>query len=69
LKQFKGTVKLKELCKYMTIQHFGARETIIQEGDIGETFYIIYSGRVSVYKQQKSEFSDTVIMVEISPNF
>ncbi|CDW71126.1 cyclic nucleotide-binding domain containing protein [Stylonychia lemnae] len=66
LKQFKGTVKLKELCKYMRIQHFGARETIIQEGDIGETFYIIYSGRVSVYKQQKSEFSDSVIMTHLT---
>ena len=34
----------------MRIQHFGVRETIIQEGDMGDTFYIIYSGKVSVYK-------------------
>lgn len=65
MKQFKGTVKLKELCKYMRIQHFDTRETIITEGDIGDTFYIIYSGGVSVYKQQKNDFTDSVSLVNI----
>lgn len=54
LKQFKNSNKLRELCRYMMLQHFGARQTIFEQDDEGDCFYIIYSGRVSVYVNDKA---------------
>jgi len=53
LKQFKNSKALRELCRYMMLQHFNARDTIFEQDAEGDCFYIIYSGRVSVYVNEK----------------
>jgi len=47
--------RLPELCKYMRIRKYLANDTVINEGEIGDTFYIVYSGKLTVYKVAQSE--------------
>ena len=63
LKQFKGTPKLKELCKHLKVELYDEGQTIIQEGEYGETFYIIYTGRVTILKFKKNEITGMINMV------
>jgi CRP-like cAMP-binding protein len=42
---------------------FEEGQTIIQEGEYGETFYIIYSGKVTVMKFKKNEVTGIINMV------
>lgn len=51
LDKFRDTPKMKELCKQMTLLQLPKRELVFNEGDIGENFYIIYKGKVSVFKK------------------
>jgi CRP-like cAMP-binding protein len=53
LAQFKGTKKLTDLCREMRLEEFEEKNAIIREGELGEKFYIIYSGKVAVYKNTK----------------
>lgn len=36
LKQFKDSNKLRELCKYMMLVHFGANKTIFEQDEAGD---------------------------------
>ena len=65
LKQFKGTPKLKELCKHLKVEVYDEGQTIIQEGEYGETFYIIYTGRVTILKFKKNEITGMINMVKL----
>ena len=38
--------------------HFAKGENIIQQGEAGNTFYILYEGQVAVVKDGKEETSD-----------
>jgi len=53
LSQFKGTQKMKDLCKEMTLEIFEEGLAIIREGEVGDKFYIIHSGKVAVFKNMK----------------
>lgn len=46
---FADSEELRELCKYMEIVRFGNENTIFEQGDPGDNFYIIFSGKVSVF--------------------
>jgi len=53
----------------MRLKKYEVKDVIVNEGDEGDLFYIIHDGRVSVYKQERSEFSGAVHMkhlVELS---
>ena len=63
LKQFKGSSKLRELCKQLKVERYDEGQTIIQEGEYGETFYIIYTGRVTILKFKKSDATGQISMV------
>ncbi len=65
MKQFKGTPKLKELCKHLKVELYDEGQTIIQEGEYGETFYIIYTGRVTILKFKKNEITGMINMVRV----
>ena len=62
LKQFKDTNKLHNLCRYMTLLQLPVRHTVFEQGDPGDSFFIIYSGRVSVYVQENSSITGTQYM-------
>lgn len=66
LKQFKGTPKLRELCKHLKVERYDENQTIIQEGEFGETFYIIYTGRVTILKFKKNELTNQINMVPLA---
>ena len=57
LEKFKHTDKLKELCRYIALDSRGNRETIFEEGDPGDAFYVILNGTISVYVKVESEYS------------
>ena len=42
--------KLDKLCKVVNLERFTKGDPIIQFGEIGEKFYIVFSGSVQVYK-------------------
>ena len=51
--KFKNTGKLKELCRAMRLVTYIQDEVIIVEGEIGDKFYIVANGLVSVHKGSK----------------
>lgn len=46
----------------MRIRRYAEREAIINEGEIGDCFYIIHVGKVTIFKKQKLENSDKIVM-------
>lgn len=42
--------------KHMILQKFDPGETVIKEGDIGNDFWVILSGKVTVYKGRSLNF-------------
>jgi hypothetical protein len=44
MKQFKGSQKLKEICKHLSIEFFKERQNVVLEGEMGDKFYIILQG-------------------------
>ena len=42
--------KLEKLCKVLNYETFSAKETIINYGETGEKFYIVFNGQIGVYK-------------------
>lgn len=70
LNEIKNTKKLRDLCKYMFIRSYNERETIFEEGSVGDTFFIIHAGKVTVYKSQKTEVNESAILrrvIDLSP--
>jgi len=43
------------LCRVMTLRRYGKGEHIFDQGDVGTTFYVVYSGSVKVYVNSGSE--------------
>lgn len=41
----------------MKVQYFKENEYIFKEGEIGNTFYLIYSGHVGVYQKKIQEYA------------
>ena len=52
---------LEELTKAMYVVRFKSYETVVRKGDVGDTFYIIKSGAVSV-----SHLSDTSMTFDVA---
>ena len=50
LTKFKNTPKLRDLCKTMKLGTFQKDEVIMVEGEIGDKFYILFKGEVSISK-------------------
>lgn len=52
---FRGVnpVDLEALVKAMTLQHFTAGHTLFHKGDVGDTMYIIISGRIRIFTTDK----------------
>ena len=44
------TSELSEMTTILEIQRYSKGETIFQEGDIGDAWYVLYEGSVSVRK-------------------
>ena len=55
LLKFKNTPKIRDLCRTMKIGSYQADEVIITEGEVGDKFYILYIGEVSISKGQKQQ--------------
>ena len=51
----------------MRTEKFQEREKVFSEGDTGDKFYIILSGRCTVYKSIKTEIG-TEILVKLPAN-
>jgi CRP-like cAMP-binding protein len=53
LMRYAGTKQLTELIYKMTVKTFEARSTIVSQGDQGDTFFIILSGRLAVHNPEQ----------------
>lgn len=62
MKQFKGSQKLKEICKHLSIEFFKERQNVVLEGEMGDKFYIILQGWASVFKGVKSEIGSIILV-------
>ncbi|CAG9319374.1 unnamed protein product [Blepharisma stoltei] len=60
---FKYTLKLKNLCKHLLLVSYGTKETIFREGDDGEAFYYIISGKVIHYVSSSKNGKTKLISV------
>jgi hypothetical protein len=49
------TDKHEECCKFMNYSFFKKNEVVFAEGSIGQEFFIILKGSVTIYKQQAVE--------------
>ena len=68
LLKFKNTPKLRDLCRAMKVGNFQADEVIITEGEVGDKFYILHTGEVSISKGQKQQLLKGKI-VQVSQSF
>ena len=67
LLKFKNTPKLRDLCRTMKIGSYQADEVIITEGEVGDRFYILYMGEVSISKGQKQQvLKGKIIQVSVT---
>ncbi len=58
---------LEKIADVMTMKSYQPNDKIIRQGEVGDRFYMIASGRVSV--TQQSTFSSTVVeLVKLGPN-
>jgi cAMP-dependent protein kinase regulator len=62
LSRFEVSGQLIELCKVIEVKLFQHNQTVFEQGDEGDCFYIIHSGSVSVYVNSQS------VSVEASQN-
>eukprot|EP00981_Chlorochromonas_danica_P000013 scaffold17_cov187-Ochromonas_danica.AAC.9 len=58
---------MEKIADVLTIQQFSAGERIIKQGEVGDRFYIIISGRVSITQTQGLVASSTVELVKLGP--
>ena len=59
LKNFADSEEIKELCKYMEMTRIAKDLTLFEQGDPGDNFYIIFSGKVAVFSRKANEITDT----------
>lgn len=70
LLKFKNTPKLRDLCRSMRVGSFQADEVIITEGEVGDKFYILYTGEVSISKGQKQQLlKGKIVQVSLTNGF
>ena len=46
----------------MSIEFFKERENIVVEGEAGDKFYILHTGKATVFKGVKSEIGTTILV-------
>lgn len=63
LEKFYYTEKFKQLCRFITLQCMGNKEVVFSEGDESDAFYVIVSGRVSVYVKVENKTTKSVFLV------
>jgi CRP-like cAMP-binding protein len=61
LKQFQANGRLPELARLMRVEFFTERAKVFDEGETGDKFYIVLTGRVTVYKGVKSEIGTMML--------
>ena len=54
--KFRNSQKMKDLCRQMGMSSYKVDEVVMTEGEIGDKFYIVYEGEVSISKGQKTHF-------------
>jgi len=61
------------LCRVMTVQRFAKDEHIVNQGDVGTTFYVVFSGSVKVfvndYKSGKEGLGSCVATLDVGDAF
>ena len=57
-----------DLAKYMTLESYNDRITIVEQGSEGDKFYFILDGNVSVYIKSYNDVSGLEYNVYISPS-
>jgi len=53
----------------MSIEFFKERENVVVEGAIGDKFYILHTGKVTVFKGVKSEIGTVILVRPLTVTF
>jgi len=64
LKHFKD--KLLELARYMTLETYLGKKTIVEQGSEGDKFYFILDGKVSIYIKSFNDMTGSEFFVLFS---
>lgn len=64
-----NTKALEALAELMALQDFAAGSTLIEEGELGDQFFVLLSGQVSVYKRTPDgdSYKVAILKSEITP--
>ena len=46
----------------MRVESVNERQTVFEEGETGDKFYIVLKGRVTVFKNCKTEIGSTILV-------
>lgn len=66
LKHFKD--KLVDLAKYMVLETYTGKKTIVEQGSEGDKFYFILDGKVSIYIKSFNDMTGNEFFVAITLN-
>mmetsp|Transcript_31117 Transcript_31117/g.54079 ORF Transcript_31117/g.54079 Transcript_31117/m.54079 type:complete len:354 (+) Transcript_31117:55-1116(+) len=66
LNRFEATGQLVELCRVIELKTYEHNQTIFEQGDIGDSFFIIHSGAVAVYVNTNSESIEAVQRLKVA---
>ena len=61
-------VLLRKLCGICKRKRFTRGQTIIEENDVGEEMFIVYSGTVEIRKQTRAGDNYTVVILKAEYN-
>ncbi|EAR83882.2 cyclic nucleotide-binding domain protein (macronuclear) [Tetrahymena thermophila SB210] len=64
LSKYKHSQEFKDICRYLYIKSLDTRQYVFKQGDIGDAFYIILSGGVTIYIDEPTEYKNFMQLKE-----
>jgi CRP-like cAMP-binding protein len=69
LQKYRGSEELVDMTRHLKLESFKPKTVIFRQGDVGDKFYIILDGKVTVFIDKPSEVSSFTLMVAQHAHF
>jgi CRP-like cAMP-binding protein len=66
LEQYKNSDELVDMTRYLRVETYKPKSVVFRQGDLGDKFYIILDGSVTIYIDRPSEISQFTQMKEVA---